>query len=85
LLLIQRRMQMLPTPCGNGNQPSPQALLHRAHLHRESPSPASTTPVRKAQKVERRGLVRPPCRICIGSAGLNVHLLPDPFSSETRL
>ena len=26
-------------------------------------------------------LVRPPFRICIDSAGLNVHLLPDPFSS----
>jgi len=29
--------------------------------------------------------VRPPIRICIESAGLNVHLLPDPFSSEDRL
>ena len=30
-------------------------------------------------------IVRPPIRICIESAGLNVHLLPDPFSLEDRL
>jgi hypothetical protein len=30
-------------------------------------------------------LLRPPIRICIESAGLNVHLLADPFSSEDRL
>jgi hypothetical protein len=30
-------------------------------------------------------MMRPPGRICIDSAGLNVHLLPGPFSSEDCL
>jgi len=38
-----------------------------------------------AESLENLGQVRPPIRNCMDSAGLNVHFLPDPFSSEDRL
>ena len=49
LLVCQWRMHMPSTPCGDGEQPAPQALLHRAHMHREFASPARGTPVRKVR------------------------------------
>src|ERR1700674_2819519 len=68
LLGFQWRVQMLSTPRGDSDQPAPQAFLHRAHVHREFASPASGTPVRKAQEVESGGLGLRPFRLTVGTA-----------------
>src|SRR5437773_1177199 len=68
LLGFQWRVQMFSTPCGDGEQPAPQALLHRAHMHCEFASPASSSPVREAQEVERGGLGLRPFRLIVGTA-----------------
>src|ERR1700694_174265 len=59
---------MLSTPRGDGDEPAPQAFLHRAHLHREFACPASSSPVREAQEVESGGLHLRPFRLIVGTA-----------------
>src|SRR6266702_4156192 len=66
LLVFQRVVAMPLAPVGDRFEPSPQALLHRAHVHRELTMPASGTPVRKPQEVEGGGLGLQPLRLMMG-------------------
>ncbi len=67
LLMFQRIMKMFPTPFGDGDKPSPQALLHRAQMQRESPCPASATPVRETQEIKSSSLGLLPSRLVVGT------------------